>query len=389
MFILGLYHLYDNKMLYLKQKMFIITKGFSSMKYKWIIIMGTLVSLTGATASPAYAIGYNPAFKKSNNAYKAHLSTEQDIINSVHDQLVQVPDQGIAKYYVHTDLNKVLNTDFAKVDYPSRDKTKSGFDDNGKLDINALKQPISQPEKIQLANTVRYYYFNFTNARTFTDLVAVDNKDGDYSDSDKVSKDDKLNYFDYIKLIDAIKANPKYTESQRDRRLIDVETDLQNSINILYGISNIAHSNAADSSDNSLIAWRNDKSVEIPFQTSMFSYAQLLAAYNKSEVITDTLSFYATLTDTLNAIKTYCVSVRQDRGGKINPKEFEKQIQTKYTKLDKSLVQPMVDVVNEQRRKANQKEEGDKWNTSKLGKLGITSRKANDNDYDDNDDDDY
>lgn len=359
------------------------------MKYsKWIAIVGMSMALSNIAIPPAYAIGYNPAFKKSNNAYKARLSTEADIINSVHDQLLSISDVGIEKYYRQTDLNKVMGTDFAKVDYPSRDKTKSGFDENGKLDINALKQPISQPEKIQLANTVRYYYFNFTNARKFTDLVSIDDSDDEYADSDKVSKDDKLNYFDYIKLIDAIKANPKYTDAQRDRRLIDVETDLQNSINILYGISNIAHSSTADSTDNSLIAWRDDKNVEIPFETSMFSYAQLLAAYNKSEVITDTLSFYATLTDTLNAIKTYCVSVRQDRGGKINPQELERQIQTKYNKLDKSLVQPMVEVVKEQRAKANKKVEGDKWNTSRLGKLGITDGKSDYNSSDDDSDDD-
>lgn len=359
------------------------------MKYKLLAAASALVMLS-TSMSPAYAMGYNPAFKKSDNAYKKQLSTNNDIVQSVHDQLAGYTTAGLIDSYKQTDLNKVLNTDFAKKDYPSRDKTKSGFDEDGQLDINALKQPILQPDEIELANTVRYYYFNFTNARTFTDLAAVDgagdSDNSDYAESEKVDKNGKLNYFDYIKLIDAIKANPKYTDSQRNARLVDVETDLQNSINILYGINNLT-SSSSEAADTSLSAWREDKSVDIPFNAGMFSYAQLLAAYNKSEVIVDTLSFYAALTDTLNAIKTYCVSVRQDRGGTINPKELEKTIKVRYDKLDKSLVQPMVAVVNKQREKANKKVEGDKWNTSRLGKLGITDTKDSDYQYDDDDDD--
>lgn len=358
------------------------------MKYKLVAAISLLAMLSTNSIQPAYAIGYNPAFKRSNNAYKKQLSTNNDIIQSVHDQLIRFTDKDLNHAYQETDLNKILNTDFAKVDYPSKDKTKSGFDEKGKLDISALKQPISQPEEIELANTVRFYYFNFTNARTFNDLTAVsgdnDDDNSDYSNAQKVDKNGKLNYFDYIKLIDAIKANPKYTESQRNARLIDVETDLQNSINILYGINNMSSDNST--SDTTLSAWREDKSVSVPFNTGMFSYAQLLAAYRKSDVIVDTLSFYASLTDTLNAIKLYCVSVRQDRGGTINPKELEKNIQVKYNKLDKSLVQPMIEVVKEQREKANKKVAGDKWNTSHLGKLGITDNKAKDDDDSDDDD---
>lgn len=344
--------------------------------------MISTVAMLTTTVPPAYAIGYNPAFKRSNNAYKKRLSTENDIINSVHDQLLNISDTSVDDAYKKTDLNKMLNTDFAKVDYPSRNKTEHGFDDHGNLDIDSLKQPISQPEKIELANTVRYYYFNFTNARKFTDLSASD--DDDYNESDKVDKSSKLNYFDYIKLIDAIKANPKYTESQKDERLINVETDLQNSINILYGLNNIDKS-ASNSDNGGLSAWNDDKTVSIPFTDGMYSYAQLLAAYRKSTQITDTLSFYASLIDTLYAIKMYCVSVRQDRGGTINPKHLENNIQTNYNKLDKSLVQPMVKVVSAQKNKEKKKIAGDKWNTSRLGKLGMTDNKP---EYDSSDDDD-
>ena len=57
-------------------------------------------------------------------------------------------------------MQKKLHKNYADVGYPSVNKdNKEGIDEDGKIDVNSIKKPITEPSKIELAEQVRYYQF--------------------------------------------------------------------------------------------------------------------------------------------------------------------------------------------------------------------------------------
>ena len=331
------------------------------------LVAMTILPLT-VSSGTAHAMGENPAFHRNDNTAEQTAKLQDSIMSDVHKELSDYLPYADATYK-KTDLFSVLKTNYGNKGYPSQVKTEDGYNKNGVLMMNALKQPISQPKQIALADYVRYYYYSFTPEIKFqalSDNSGVASVDGD----DEDQKNNKLNYFDYISLINTIKDNPNFSREQRDQKLIEVENDLQTSIDTLYGEGVKENAPSTD-----LAAWGDDKDVSIPFSSSIYSYVQLLASYKKSQSIEDTLSFYSSILDTLSSIKSYSVSIRQgNRNATIDVKALQNNISSKYKTVDKSLVQPMIQVVKDQSDSENNAEKAAQWQTNQLGHLGLTNR---------------
>lgn len=332
-----------------------------------MISLATISITAFGTMHKAHAIGYNPAFEKNNASSQNQKATQTEIFNTVHSQLNSIMPLTY-KAYLQTPLEKSLNTNYNDVGYPSKTNTKDGIDSSGNIDINSLKKPISQPDEINMADLLRYYYFSFTTAKSFSAMTDTSPVAGQVTNGDQ--KSFKLNYFDYITLINTIKSNPNLDNNNKNKQLTAVEDDLQSSIDTLYGLgANV------NSSTGNLSAWGNSKSVSVPFSNGMYSYIQLLAAYRKTQPINDTLSFYSSLLDTLYTIKNYSAAVRQgDKNATINEPELAKNISEKYQVVDKSVVQPMLAVVKAQNKLNSDLEKADSWQTNKLGDLGLTDK---------------
>lgn len=332
-----------------------------------MIGIATISFTAFGTVHQAHAIGYNPAFEKNNASSQNQKAKQTEIFNTVHSQLNSIMPLTY-KAYLQTPLEKSLNTNYNNIGYPSKTNTKDGIDSSGNIDINSLKKPISQPDEINMADLLRYYYFSFTDAKSFSAMTDTSPVAGQVTNGDQ--KAFKLNYFDYITLINTIKSNPNLDNNNRNKQLTAVEDDLQRSIDTLYGLgANV------NSSTGNLSAWGSSKSVSIPFSNGMYSYIQLLAAYRKTQPINDTLSFYSSLLDTLYTIKNYSAAIRQgDKNATIDEPALAKNISEKYQVVDKSVVQPMLNVVKEQNKLNSDLEKADSWQTNKLGELGLTDK---------------
>lgn len=342
----------------------------------------SLLPIANMTTKTAWAIGYNPAMEKQDTQKYISAKHQQWILFNVDKELSEVIPQAPTTYKA-TALHKMLSTNFAHKGFPSKVKTTNGYDSDGNLKMNSLKQPLTQPKKMVLADLCRYYYFSFTPQAQFT---PIDSKDAENIQVETIdNKNQKLNYFDYIKLINLIKNNPNLSDSQRQKKLILIETDIQNSIQALYGYKN---SNNQNSNSNNLTAWGGNKTVTIPFNSTDYTYLQLLAAYQKTGQVNDVLAFYNSIFDTLAAIKQYAVEVRQgDTNAKINVNKYTNEINTAYSQVDKSLIQPMIEVERQQLSQQDANKKAAQWQTNQLGNLGLTDKSQVDTDADDSDSD--
>ena len=143
-----------------------------------------------------YAIGPSPAFETSKVDDGAK---KEAIIRAVAKQL-----DGLLpltnEVYKKTEIAEKLHKNYADVGYPSVNKdNKEGIDEDGKIDVNSIKKPITEPSKIELAEQVRYYQFFFTNGLKYQKI------DPAQSDIKEFKEKDKLNFFDYVDLINSIK----------------------------------------------------------------------------------------------------------------------------------------------------------------------------------------
>lgn len=330
---------------------------------KYILVSSVILTPMIGSSKSVQAIGPNPAFKKE----KVDISKKnEDILKSVHRELTGM--LYVTKdVFNGTDLNKALEKNYADVGYPSKNSdTNEGFDADGNLDINALKKPMTEPSKIELADVTRFYKFYFTDGRTFK-LLTQDTYSVIAYDQENLKSENKLNYFDYIKLIDSINKNPNYTDKIKQEKLTIIEADLQNSIDSLYGSLSVDKSN-------SLLGWGESKSLVIPFSTEKYSYLQLLAAYKKDDITNDTLTFYSSLIDALYEIKLYSSKTRQYGSAEIDTEPLVKNIQDSYDKLNKSLLKPVETILIEQDKASQALEKGDLWQKEQLDKLGINDK---------------
>lgn len=328
-----------------------------------IILLTSLLSVSSIYINETYAIGNNPAFSKSADSKKAQVKLDQEVFNSVHSQLGTIIPL-TQKSYLSTPLSKSLSTNYSDIDYPSLHKTKQGIDENGSIDVKSLKKPISQTEKVELADFLRYYYYSFTDSPKFKPLT----EDSEVASSlNNESDSKKLNYFQYVTLINTIKDNPKLSQRDKNKRLIQVEADLQNSINILYGNIGSINDSVQD-----LQAWGDNRQVQIPFNNGIYSYTQLLAAYKKDSSINSVLAFYSSLLDTLYDIKMYSVQTRLNpNNAKVDVKSHTDDISKKYAKVDKTTIQPMIKVIKAKNKSTDDTTAADDWETNKLGQLGL------------------
>ena len=293
------------------------------------------------------AIGPSPAFQSEDDMPTDKLA--ELILNDVTGSINRIAP-AMLKGYEETPLNKVLVTDYKEIDYPSiTEGTNEGIDGDGNLVLSALKKPIKEASRKDLAELVRYYQYNMSKETSFEVLE----KSNGVTNSHNDDVETKLNYFDYIKLIDAIANNSRYSNEEKVKRLSQVEKDLSTSISILYGDSNTA---------TGLQAWGESKRVGIPFERDKFSYKQLLAAYEKDDVVIATLDYYSSILDTLEAIRQYSVDRRQGREANIDANALAANINSKYDKVLEVLVKPVaeslaVELKAEENRKAGQDEE--------------------------------
>jgi hypothetical protein len=307
-------------------------------KYPVILLSSLIISSGIGQVNTVNAIGPSPAFQKE---------SDKDISKYNNEVLSQVDKEyKILEYNINNGkgdfpLTKVLNTNYKDKNYPSEKESQEGLNEKQQIQINSYKKPITENSRIELAQAVRYYQFFFSDDTKFVPLKddtiyrVTSNKNG------TVENRENLNYFDYSKLINSIKDNPSYTIKERDEKLLEIEKDLDNSIKSLYGDLQVN----ADFS-NKLVAWGNVKSVTIPFTIKKFSYLQLLAAYEKEEAIVDVLSYYSTLLDSLEEMKNYSISIRQNKTKTINTKKDSEKITLAYQKVQNSLINPVKAIIS-------------------------------------------
>lgn len=336
-------------------------------RYIKLILLSTLLTVPSIIYNNTHAIGNNPAFEKSADQKEEQNKIDTEVFNSVHTRLGNIIPL-TQQSYTQTPLSVSLNKNYKKVDYPSIDKTNKGIDANGSIDVKSLKKPISQTEKVELADFLRYYYYSFTDSSKFTPL-AEDSQVASLLSTGNTDSSKKLNYFQYITLIQTIRDNPNLTQKEKNKKLILVEQDLQLSINILYG-----DIDSVNDSVDSLTAWGENRNLLIPFNNGVYSYTQLLAAYKKDDSINSVLSFYSSLLDTLYDMKVYSSQVRLNpSNAKFDVKSHTDDISKKYALVDKTTVQPMIKVVEAKNKDTNKNEAADDWQTNKLGELGLTN----------------
>lgn len=325
-----------------------------------ILLVASLVSLTSPVlgAVQVHAIGPSPAFEKTEDVSQERL---HDLILQDVKTKIQSVAPAMEAGYVETPLNKVLVTDYKEIDYPSEvDGTDEGVNSEGQLVLSALKKPITEQSRIKLAELVRYYQYVMSSATTFEPMQK--------SNGVVVARQDeaerKLNYFDYVKLIDAIADNSQYSKDEKVKRLAQVEKDLTDSISVLYGDSNVAQQ---------LQGWGKAKSVTIPFKRDKFSYKQLLAAYEKNDVIIATLSYYSSILDTLEAIRQYSVNRRLGKPANIDTESLAANVNAKYEKVTEALIQPVADLLSIQLAAEEQRKAGEEEESKALQEAGVST----------------
>jgi len=176
------------------------------------VAVGALV-LTLFQGGTVHAIGKNPAF---DHKVKNDKEVRDSIVRAVSgelDKLIPLSNS----VFEQTEAYKRLHKNYQNVGYPSENKgNEEGMREDNKIDVNSVKKPITEPSKIQLAEQVRYYQFNFTSGLHYTGIEKTSRFTNDFEQKSK------LNYFDYIALIDSIKNNPSYTDSVKEKKLTQV-----------------------------------------------------------------------------------------------------------------------------------------------------------------------
>lgn len=303
-------------------------------------------------------IGRNPALEEVDDTSRIQ-EIYDNILNSVHEQLMQYFSV-IDDVYVDTDIHEHLSTDYRDIEYPSEVQSEEGFV-NSELAMNSVKQPITEPSLIELADYIRYYQFHFTDRRSFATLS--ENSRARVSEVEDLDDSRKLNYFDYIVLIDSIDANPNYSQTVKEQKLGVVEDDIQNSIDLLYGYDAAGR----------LSGWEDAKSVSAPFNRGKYTYLQLVAAYRKDDNIIDTLEYFSALLDTLYAIQRYSIDTRLQRDPEFNQGYYAENIIRTYADVEKSVIRPAAEVIREQNRESQALEDGEIWQMDELTRQGLTN----------------
>lgn len=308
-----------------------------------------LLQHCNSAVQTAYAIGPSPAFETS----KVDDSSKKDaIIRAVAKQL-----DGLLpltnEVYKKTEIAEKLHKNYADVGYPSVNKdNKEGINEDGKIDVNSIKKPITEPSKIELAEQVRYYQFFFTNGLKYQKI------DPAQSTIKEFTEKDKLNFFDYVDLINSIKENPSYSTAVKEKKLTEVENDLMAGIELLY----------YGNTDKSFSAMNAVKTVSLPFSYNKYSYLQLLAAYDKDDAINSTLSYYSEIIDTLNTIRLYSAGVRQGKDVQINTAVLANNLNEKYNNVQDKLIAPVAKVVNRNFQEQEDLKAGENFQKEQLKK---------------------
>lgn len=323
-----------------------------------ILAVGSASSLA-LTNNQASAVSTNPAISKKDTV----KTNSADVLQAISEKLQDVMTSSIP-FYKSTVLFTSLNTDFAEKDYPSKNKDNSeGIKEDGTIDIESLKKPITEPSQVDLAGFINMYNFYFNNDKTYKYVSSTSG-----TEDVKVQANQRLNYFDYITLINKVKDNPEYTAKQKQEAYTSIEADLQHSIDSLYGDTKGSVSSGGD-----LSAWGESKSANIPFSSDRFSYVQLLSAYKKDAKIKSTLAYYSTIMDTLTTIREYSISMRQGNSqAKIDRPALEKKLSESYKAVETNLLTPVNKRLDEIKKENSAKENGDTWQDDELNKDGLS-----------------
>ena len=177
-------------------------------------------------------------------------------------------------------------------------------------------------------------------------------------DIKEFTEKDKLNFFDYVDLINSIKENPSYSTAVKEKKLTEVENDLMAGIELLY----------YGNTEKSFSAMNAVKTVSLPFSYNKYSYLQLLAAYDKDAAINSTLSYYSEIIDTLNTIRLYSAGVRQGRDVQINTAVLANNLNEKYNDVQDKLIAPIAKVVNRNFQEQEDLKAGENFQKEQLKK---------------------
>lgn len=315
--------------------------------YSLIAVTAIIAAIGGVRSS---AIGTSPAF----DGYKINDEERRaEITAAVSGELDKILPK-VNDVYKETSIHEKFHTNYQDIGYPSiNDGNNEGITEDNKIDVNSLKKPITEPSKRTLAEQVRFYQFNFTNGLHYTGIDPADGHTQDFE------AENKLNFFDYVNLIESIRDNPSYSKSVKEKKLTVVEEDLQSAIDLLYG---------GNKFNNNLKALDQVKSVSIPFNYNKYSYLQLLAAYDKDEAINATLSYYSEIIDTLNTIRLYSAGVRQGKDVSLNTAVLADKLNQKYNVVQKKLIEPIVKVVDRDYKEQQALKAGESLEKEQLSK---------------------
>lgn len=320
----------------------------SKKKIYGLIAATAIIAAIGGVRSSA--IGPSPAF----DGYKINDEERRaEITAAVSGELDKILPK-VNDVYKETLIHEKFHTNYQDIGYPSiNDGNNEGITEDNKIDVNSLKKPITEPSKRTLAEQVRFYQFNFTNGLHYTGIDPADGHTQDFE------AENKLNFFDYVNLIESIRDNPSYSKSVKEKKLTVVEEDLQSAIDLLYG---------GNKFNNNLKALDQVKSVTIPFNYNKYSYLQLLAAYNKDEAINATLSYYSEIIDTLNTIRLYSAGVRQGKDVSLNTAVLADKLNQKYNVVQEKLIEPIVKVVDRDYKEQQALKAGESLEKEQLSK---------------------
>lgn len=320
----------------------------SKKKIYGLIATTAIIAAIGGVRSSA--IGPSPAF----DGYKINDEERRaEITAAVSGELDKILPK-VNDVYKETSIHEKFHTNYQDIGYPSiNDGNNEGITEDNKIDVNSLKKPITEPSKRTLAEQVRFYQFNFTNGLHYTGIDPADGHTQDFE------AENKLNFFDYVNLIESIRDNPSYSKSVKEKKLTVVEEDLQSAIDLLYG---------GNKFNNNLKALDQVKSVSIPFNYNKYSYLQLLAAYDKDEAINATLSYYSEIIDTLNTIRLYSAGVRQGKDVSLNTAVLADKLNQKYNVVQEKLIEPIVKVVDRDYKEQQALKAGESLEKEQLSK---------------------
>lgn len=320
----------------------------SKKKIYGLIAATAIIAAIGGVRSSA--IGPSPAF----DGYKINDEERRaEITAAVSGELDKILPK-VNDVYKETSIHEKFHTNYQDIGYPSiNDGNNEGITEDNKIDVNSLKKPITEPSKRTLAEQVRFYQFNFTNGLHYTGIDPADGHTQDFE------AENKLNFFDYVNLIESIRDNPSYSKSVKEKKLTVVEEDLQSAIDLLYG---------GNKFNNNLKALDQVKSVSIPFNYNKYSYLQLLAAYDKDEAINATLSYYSEIIDTLNTIRLYSAGVRQGKDVSLNTAVLADKLNQKYNVVQEKLIEPIVKVVDRDYKEQQALKAGESLEKEQLSK---------------------